>query len=77
MSVEIIAVIFAIIAVGAAISGLIVTTARGTGQDIAQLRTELGQVRSDVASFNSRTEYLGGLVEGLRDPITHRERPAT
>ena len=59
--------IIAIVTVGVALAGVILTSARGVRQDINELRGEVGTLRERMA-------HLEGLMEGLREAITLRAR---
>ena len=59
--------IIAIVTVGVALAGVILTSARGVRQDINELRGEVGTLRERMA-------HLEGLMEGLREAITLRVR---
>ena len=59
--------IIAIVTVGVALAGVILTSARGVRQDINELRGEIGTLRERMA-------HLEGLMEGLREAITLRAR---
>ena len=59
--------IIAIVTVGVALTGVILTSARGVRQDINELRGEVGTLRERMA-------HLEGLMEGLREAITLRAR---
>ena len=63
MSAEMIAVV----TVGVALAGVILTSARGVRQDINDLRGEVGTLRERMA-------HLEGLMEGLRESIVGRTR---
>ena len=60
--------IIAIVSVGVALAGLILTGQRAMRQEIAALR-------EDLAALRERMAHLEGLLEGLREAIT-RERAA-
>ena len=77
----------AILAVGVALAGLILTSNRGLRQDMRQLEAQLradmtkmeAQLREDIKQLADRVgrlEYgqakLEGLLEGLREAITGR-----
>ena len=77
----------AILAVGVALVGVILTSLRGTEtrlrQDMAKLesrleaqfnavRGELAELRAEVAQLRERMAHLEGLLEGLREAITGR-----
>ena len=61
--------IIAIVAVGVALAGVILTSLKGTetrlGAQIKDLRGEVGELRERMA-------HLEGLLEGLREAITGR-----
>ena len=57
--------LIAILAVGVAIAGLVLTGQRAVRQEVADLRREVGQLRERMA-------HLAGLLEGLRDAIGTR-----
>ena len=59
--------LIAIVMVGIALAGVILTSARGVRQDISELRGEVGTLRERMA-------HLEGLMEGLREAITLRAR---
>ena len=73
----------AIVAVGVALAGVILTSVRGLRQDmqaqigglrgeIAGLRGEIAEIRDGVAQLRERMAHLEGLLEGLREAITVR-----
>ena len=73
----------AIVAVGVALAGVILTSVRGLRQDmqaqigglrgeIAGLRGEIAEVRAEVAQLRERMAHLEGLLEGLREAISGR-----
>ena len=76
MSVELISVLVAVLAIGAALAGLILTSNRGLRQDIrqdmAQLREDMKQLGERVARVEHSQAKLEGLLEGLREAITGR-----
>ena len=83
MSVELISVLVAVLAIGVAQSGLILTSNRGLRQDMAQqetrLREDISQLRDDIKQLGDRVgrlehshAHLGGLLEGLREAISGR-----
>ena len=71
--------LIAIVAVGAALAGLILTSSRGLRQDMARLESRLdgkiGGLESQIGELRERMAHLEGLLEGLREAITGR--PAT
>ncbi len=66
----------AILGVGIAIAGLILTSSRGLRQDIqqdiARLREDMKQLSDRVARVEHSQAKLEGLLEGLREAITGR-----
>ena len=80
MSVELISVLIAILAIGATLAGLILTSNRGLRldirQDMARLESRLdGRIRgleSQFGELRERMAKLEGLLEGLREAITGR-----
>ena len=73
----------AIVAVGVALAGVILTSVRGLRQDmqaqigglrgeIAGLRGEIAAIRAEVAQLRERMAHLEGLLEGLREAISGR-----
>ena len=87
MSVELISVLIAVLAIGATLAGLIVTSNRGLrkdmrediGQlrgDIKDLRGEVGELRErmahEISELRERMAKLEGLLEGLREAISGR-----
>ena len=87
MSVELISVLIAVLAIGATLAGVILTGNRGLRQDIRQdmarlgaqikdLRGEVGELRErmahEISELRERMAKLEGLLEGLREAITGR-----
>ncbi len=83
MSTELASVLIAIVAVGAALGGLMVASIRGLRQDMVRLesrmREDINQLREDMKQLSdrlARVEHsqakLEGLLEGLREAITGR-----
>ena len=79
--------LIAIVAVGAALAGLILTSNRGLRQDMAQmesrldkrisgLESQINELRErmthEVGELRERMARLEGLLEGLREAITGR-----
>ena len=65
--------LIAIVAVGATLAGLIVTSNRGLRKDmrgdIGQLRGDIKDLRGEVGELRERMAKLEGLLEGLREAI--------
>ncbi len=87
MSTELASVLIAILAVGAILAGLMLTSIRGLRQDIRQdmvrlesrMREDINRMREDMKQLSDRlgrVEHsqakLEGLLEGLREAITGR-----
>ena len=80
MSVELISVLVAVLAIGATLAGLILTSNRGLRQDIRQdmaqletrLRDDIKQLGDRVGRLEHSQAKLEGLLEGLREAITGR-----
>lgn len=76
MSVELISILTAVVAVGVALAGLILTSSRGLREDItrmeSRLREDMKQLAERVARLEHSQAKLEGLLEGLREAITGR-----
>ena len=87
MSVELISVLIAVLAIGATLAGLILTGNRGLRQDIRQDMARLGSrldgsikalesrfdgLERQFGELRERMAHLEGLLEGLREAITVR-----
>ena len=87
MSVELISVLVAVLAIGATLAGLILTSNRGLRQDMGKLESRLDEsinrleerLRDDIKQLGDRVgrmehsqAKLEGLLEGLREAITGR-----
>ena len=87
MSVELISVLVAVLAIGATLAGVILTSNRGLRkdmrddmkqgetrlrEDISQLREDMKQLSERVARVEHSQAKLEGLLEGLREAITGR-----
>ena len=70
----------AILAVGVALVGVIITSLKGTEtrlrEDMAKLESRLdgkiGALESQIGELRERMAHLEGLLEGLREAITGR-----
>ena len=69
MSVELISVLIAVLAIGATLAGVILTSVRGLRQD---MQAQMGGLRGEIAQLRERMAHLEGLLEGLREAITGR-----
>ena len=83
MSVELIVVLIAVLAVGGTLAGMILTGNRGLRQDMARLESRLDRridglesqsnaLRCGNGDHRERMAKLEGLLEGLREAITGR-----
>ena len=80
MSIRLISVLVAVLAVGATLAAVILTGNRGLRQDIrqdmarmeSQLRDDIKQLGERVARMEHSQAKLEGLLEGLREAITGR-----
>ena len=83
MSIELISVLVAVLAIGATLAGLILTSNRGLRQDMgrleSRLREDTSQLRDDIKQLGDRVgrlehsqAKLEGLLEGLREAISGR-----
>ena len=74
--VELISVLIAVLAIGVAQSGLILTSNRGLREDMARMEPRLREDMKQLAERVARVEHsqakLEGLLEGLREAITGR-----
>ena len=80
MSVELVSVLVAVLAVGVALGGLILNGNRGLRQDMrqdmaaleARLDDRIGKVESQFGELRERMAHLEGLLDGLREAIAGR-----
>lgn len=76
MSVELISILTAVVAVGVALAGLILTSSHGLREDMARMESRLREDMKQLAERVARLEHsqakLEGLLEGLREAITGR-----
>ena len=79
MSVELISVLIAVLAIGATLAGLILTSNRGLREDMARMEARLREDMKQLAERVARVEHsqakLEGLLEGLREAISVRSAP--
>ncbi len=80
MSVELISVLIAVVAVGATLAGLILSGQRAIRAELAEQRRELAAQRREfnerftaleqqMAELRERMAHLEGLLDGLREAI--------
>ena len=83
MSVELIGVLVAVLAIGATLAGLILTSTRGLRQDMTGMEFRLDAridgleswfdaMEKQFGALRERMAHLEGLLEGLRESITGR-----
>ena len=76
MSIELVGILIAILAVGVTLAGLILASSRGLRQDMVRLesrmREDINQMSDRLARVEHSQAKLEGLLEGLRDAITGR-----
>ena len=64
--------IIAIVVVGVALAGVILTSNRGLRQDIRRLDERISGLEARIGELRERMAHLEGLLEGLRESITGR-----
>lgn len=68
--------LIAIVSVGAALAALIIAQCRSLRRYIDSLRRDFGarmdRVEVQIGELRERMAHLEGLLEGLREAITHR-----
>ncbi len=80
MSVELISVLVAVLAIGATLAGVILTSNRGLRKDMredmgkleSRLRDDIKQLGDRVGRVEHSQAKLEGLLEGLREAISGR-----
>ena len=80
MSVELISVLVAVLAIGATLAGVILTSNRGLRKDMredmgkleSRLRDDIKQLGDRVGRVEHSQAKLEGLLEGLREAIAGR-----
>lgn len=81
MTIELLSVLVAVIAVGVALGGVILTGLHGIRREMGDLRREMGDLRGELNDLRRDMETrmsaverqqakLEGLLEGLREAIT-------
>ena len=80
MSVEMLSVLIAVVAVGATIIGIILTSQRAIRSELAEQRREFGErftaLEQQIAELRERMARLEGLLDGLREAIAIRQGAA-
>ena len=67
--------LIAILGVGIALAGVILTGLRGLGSRMDKLEARLAAVEQGQAELRERMAKLEGLLEGLREAISGRRVP--
>ncbi|MCY4386196.1 MAG: hypothetical protein OXC18_03720 [Desulfurellaceae bacterium] len=80
MSVELISVLIAVVAVGATLAGLILSGQRAIRVELATQRQEFSErftaLEQQIAELRERMAHLEGLLDGLREAIAIRQGAA-
>ena len=87
MSVELISVLIAVVAVGGTLAGLILTSQRAIRAELVEQRREMTTLRKEfgerftaleqhIAKLRERMAHLEGLLDGLREAIAIRQGAA-
>ncbi len=80
MSVELISVLIAVVAVGATLAGLILSGQRAIRAELATQRKEFSErftaLDQQIAELRERMAHLEGLLDGLREAIAIRQGAA-
>ena len=87
MSVELISVLIAVVAVGVTLAGLMLTGQRAIRAELAKQRREMTNLRKEfgerftalgqqIAKLRERMAHLEGLLDGLREAIAIRQGAA-
>ena len=66
--------VIAILTVGVALAGVILTSTRWVRQDMARLETQINDLRGQIGELRERMAHLEGLLEGLRESIVGRAK---
>ena len=79
MTIELISVLIAVVAVGVGLAGLMLAGWRGVRQDMRDMRHEIrdmrahmGRIDSHIAELRERTGRVEGLLQGLREFFSRR-----
>ena len=80
MSVELIGVLIAVVAVGATIIGIVLTSQRAMRSELAEQRRAFGEgfttLEQQTAKLRERMAHLEGLLDGLGEAIAIRQGAA-
>ena len=80
MSVELISVLIAVLAVGATLAGLMLSGQRAIRAELATQRKEFSErftaLEQQIAELRERMAHLEGLLDGLREAIAIRQGAA-
>ncbi len=83
MTIELISVLIAVVAVGVGLAGLILASWRGVRhemrdmrqdmrQEIRDMRTHMGRIDSHISELRERIGRVEGLLQGLREFFSRR-----
>ncbi len=72
MAASVSAEMIAIVTVGVALAGLILTSVHRLRGEMGGLRGEITEIRTEIAQLRERMAHLEGLPEGLWEAITRR-----
>ena len=86
MTIELISVLIAVVAVGVGLAGLMLASWRGVRhemqdmrqeirdvrQEMRDMRTHMGRIDSHIGELRERMAHVEGLLKGLRDAFTRR-----
>ncbi len=63
--------LIAILAVGVAMAGVVLSGQRSLRREIKQLGARIDRMEAGQTELRERMAHLGGLLEGLREAIAH------
>ena len=72
MSVDLISVLVAVVAVGVGLAGLILASWRGVRHEMRDVRSHMGRIDSHIGEFRERVGRVEGLLQGLREFFVRR-----
>ena len=79
MTIELISVLIAVVAVGVGLAGLMLASWRGVRhemrdmrQEIRDMRTHMGRIDSHIGELRERIGRVEGLLQGLREFFSRR-----
>ncbi len=72
MSVDLISVLVAVVAVGVGLAGLILASWRGVRHEMWDVRSHMGRIDSHIGELRERVGRVEGLLQGLREFFVRR-----